>query len=319
MTVKNAFLFPGQGSQYVGMGKDFLQQVPGGRELFDVAEEVTGVPVASLCLEGPMSELTKTRNLQPCLTAVDILCCQAAGDAGIEAHAVAGHSLGEYPALWAAGMLDTRAVFQLVKSRGEFMDGAASLNPGAMAAVIGLERDALERLVDKVRAGHPGVLALANHNSREQIVVTGEKELVGKLCQAVKDAGKRAIPLKVSGAYHSPLMKPAADRFGQVLAGVSFRDGSIPLYSNVTAEPENSGAVMRRLMAEQICSPVRWFEIINNMYRDGVRNFIELGPKKVLTNLAGKCLGPEVKDARFFNVETPGDLDGLKAEMSRSL
>ncbi len=309
MTGKTAFLFPGQGSQYVGMGKDFLRELPEAGRLFETAEKISGVPVASLCLEGPISELTKTRNLQPCLTAVDLLICKAVREAGIEAHAAAGHSLGEYPALWACGILNTEDVFRLVRSRGEFMEEAADLNPGAMAAVIGLDRDGLQVLVDKVTADAQGVLALANHNSREQIVVTGEKELVSKLCRAVKDAGKRAVPLKVSGAYHSPLMRPAADRFKEVLAGISFEDGRIPVYSNVTAEPEASGTRMRELMAEQICSPVRWFDIINNMYRDGVRTFIELGPKKVLTNLARKCLDAE--DVDFFSVENPQDIANL--------
>ena len=309
MTAKTAFLFPGQGSQYIGMGKEFLEQVPGGRSLFEIAEKVTGVPAARLCLEGPLEELTKTRNLQPCLTAVDILCFMAVREQGLEAHAVAGHSLGEYPALSAAGVLSIETCFDLVKQRGRLMEDAAAANPGGMAAVIGLDREELEELVQNT-AARDSVLALANHNSRQQIVVTGHRDAVKELCRLVKEKGKRAIPLKVSGAYHSPLMATAAEAFARVLENAKFHRAAIPVYSNVTAEPETEPERFKRLMGQQIRSPVRWFEIINNMYRDGIKNFIELGPKKVLTNLCKNCL--DVGDARFFHVETPGDIQKLK-------
>lgn len=305
--MKRAFVFPGQGSQYVGMARDLLDACPQAEEIFETAREVTGVPVKELVLSGPMEELTRTVNLQPALTAVDMLCCAALREQGVDADAAAGHSLGEYPALWAAGFLEMPDVFRLVKARGELMEQAAAENPGAMAAVIGLERAELQELVDQVRSGsQKGVLALANHNSREQIVVTGTRELVAELCSAVKEMGKRAVPLKVSGAYHSPLMKGAADRFRQILEEVPFKDGRIPLYSNVTAAPETSGERMRKLMAEQICSPVRWFEIVNNMYDSGIRLFVELGPKKVLSGLIKKCL--DADDYRVVNVE---DSQGL--------
>ncbi len=308
MKGKMAFLFPGQGSQYIGMGKDFLDQLPDGRELYQVAEKVTGVPVTRLCLEGPMEELTKTSNLQPCLTAVDMLCCKAVLNHGIKPHAVAGHSLGEYPALAAASVLSSEECFRLIKERGRLMDEAAMANPGGMAAVIGMERSELEKLVD--RACGPGrVLAIANHNSRQQIVVTGHKPAVKELCKLVKETGKKAIPLKVSGAYHSPLMNDAAKAFADIVERTELHDASLPVYSNVTAEPETSASKIRQLMSQQICSPVRWYEIINNMYRDGIRIFIELGPKKVLTNLSKNCVNAD--DVEFFNVEKPDDLSGI--------
>jgi [acyl-carrier-protein] S-malonyltransferase len=306
--MKTAFVFPGQGSQYVGMGGEILELYPEGGAILDTAQEVTGIPVRDLMLSGPMEELTRTVNLQPVLTAVDMLCCAALRHKGVEAHAVAGHSLGEYPALWAAGFVSTADVFRLVKARGELMEQAAAANPGAMAAIIGLDRQALQDLVDRVRAeAGGGALSLANHNSREQIVVTGSKELVSELCRAVNEAGKRAVPLKVSGAYHSPLMKQAAEGFKKVLSDVEFSDGRIPLYSNVTAVPELSGERVRQLMSEQICSPVRWYEIVNNMYGDGFRLFVELGPKKVLSGLIKKCL--EADDYTIKNVEDGAGLE----------
>ncbi len=308
-TAQTAFLFPGQGSQYIGMGRQILEAYPEGESIFETAREVTGIPVRELVLSGPMDELTRTVNLQPALTAVDMLCCAAARARGCNARAAAGHSLGEYPALWAAGFLDARDVFRLVRARGELMESAAVQNPGAMAAIIGLDRKGLQKIVDGVRNAGDGVLALANHNSREQIVITGEKDLVKRCCMAVKEAGKRAIPLKVSGAYHSPLMKPAAEGFREMLAEVSFRDGNIPVYSNVTAEPETSGSRMRQLMEEQICSPVRWYDIVNNMYQDGVRRFVELGPKKVLSGLVRKCL--DADDYQVVSVEDAAGLDSL--------
>ncbi len=303
--MKTAFVFPGQGSQYVGMGKDILEVFPAAREIMNIALTVTGVNVEKLALEGPMSELTRTSNLQPVLTAVDMICCAALRARGVGADAVAGHSLGEYAALWAAGVLNPTDTFILVRDRGRLMDQAASANPGGMAAIIGLHRDELQEMVDEI-AGR-GVLTLANHNSMQQIVVTGEKDLVSALCKAVKASGKRAIPLKVSGAYHSPLMQEAAEEFRKVVQDLVFSDARIPFYSNVTAEPETDGDRIRELMVKQIISPVRWFDIVNRMYQDGVRLFIELGPKNVLSGLIRKSL--EADDYQVINVEDAAGLE----------
>lgn len=310
-----AFLFPGQGSQYVGMGKEFLHTVTGAYELFEIAENVTGLSVKKLCLEGPLEQLTKTANLQPCLSTIDILYCMALKDRGINAQAVAGHSLGEYPALWAANVLDVKNCLSLVKERGRLMDKAAKKNPGAMAAIIGLKRDELQDLVEKVLLSSSGILTLANHNSREQIVVTGEKHLVQELCGLVKEKGKRAVVLKVSGGYHSPLMEPAASAFSDFLESCPFLRGQIPVYSNVTAEPELDPKQLKRLMAQQICSPVRWFDIVNHMYRDGVRTFIELGPKKVLSNLVKKSV--DADDIKVLNIESPDDVERVEQKVRK--
>ena len=306
MEMNLAFVFPGQGSQYVGMGKTFLETVSDAAHVLSVAEEMTGLPLKKLCAEGPLEELTRVENLQPCLTAVEIICCMAAGDAGLKATAVAGHSLGEYPALWAAGVISLEDTFRLVHARGRLMKEAGDKNPGSMAAVVGLGRKELEELI--VPLTKKGVLVLANHNSPDQIVVTGETDLVGDLCKKAKAEGARAIPLKVSGAYHSPLMAEASGRFSEILDKISFFRPEIPIYSNVTARPESDPEKIKDLMKKQICSPVRWYEIVINMDRDGISNFIELGPKKVLGNLIRKCL-----PGRSVSVFQGEDTENLEA------
>jgi [acyl-carrier-protein] S-malonyltransferase len=311
MKSKLAFVFPGQGSQYAGMGKTLLEKVSDAARVFSAAEDLTGLPVKKLCIEGTMEELTRVENLQPCLTAVEIICCITARNKGLEAAAVAGHSLGEYPALWAAGVISLEDTFKLVHARGRLMMNAGNKNPGAMAAVIGLSRKGLEELIAPL--AKKGVLSLANHNSPEQIVVTGETGLVDDLCEAAKAAGARAILLKVSGAYHSPLMDKASRRFSEVLDKVSFSRPKVPIYSNVTAKPETDPKRIKDLMKKQICSPVRWYEVAINMHRDGISNFIELGPKKVLGNLIRKSL-PE-RSVSVFQGENPENLEAAIREI----
>ena len=307
-----AFVFPGQGSQYVGMGKALLETVSDAAHVFSVAEELTGLPLKKLCIEGPMEKLTQVENLQPCLTAVEIICCMAARNMGLKSAATAGHSLGEYPALWAAGVISLEDTFKLVQARGRLMKEIGDKNPGAMAAVIGLTRKELEELIAPL--AKKGILVLANHNSSEQIVVTGETDLVGDLSKEAKAKRARAIPLKVSGAYHSPLMEEASRRFSEILGKVSFCEPEIPIYSNVTAKPESDPEEIKDLLKKQICSPVRWYEIVINMDRDGISNFIELGPKKVLGNLIRKCLPEE--SASVFQGENPENLKACLREIT---
>ncbi len=311
--MKTAFVFPGQGSQYVGMGKAFLESVPGTREILGTGEEITGVPLEDLILNGPMQELTRTANLQPCLTAVDIICCMAARAKGLNPDAVAGHSLGEYPALWACGVLSLEDVFRLVLLRGQLMERAGETSPGAMAAIIGLERSRLEELISPLIS--KGVITLANHNSPEQIVITGEKILVDEACRLAKDQGVRAIPLKVSGAYHSPLMKGPSEEFSRALDDVEFKTPMVPLFSNVSAQAETDPERIRTLMKEQMCSPVRWYEIVINMSEAGVENFVELGPKKVLSNLIRKSVSD--RPVKIFQVEDPEGLETCIKELNQ--
>ncbi len=303
---KIAFLFPGQGSQYVGMCKDILEAVNSAKEIFQIAEDVTQIPVTKLALEGPLEELTSTRNLQPVLCAADMAICSALRERGIEPDAVAGHSLGEFPALWAAGVLSTKDTFKLVKKRGILMDAAGERVSGSMAAVIGLSKEELSKIIDELRGR--GEISLANHNSPEQIVITGERELIRAACKKVKEKGARAIPLKVSGPFHSPLMKDAAKEFSSFIDEIEFLAPKVPIYSNVSAKAETDPIKIKGLLSKQMVSPVRWYDTVINMKNDGIDIFIESGPKKVLSNLIKKCL-PEDKSIKIFQVENMDDID----------
>lgn len=284
------FVFPGQGSQYVGMGKDFYETMPEAKEIFELASEITGIDIKKLCLEGPMEDLTKTSNLQPCLTAIEMICAIAMMEHGVAPVAVAGHSLGEYAALWVAGVLDIADTLRLVHLRGRLMEEAGQQGQGAMAAIIGLDKTSLETMISPLQKD--GVISLANHNSPEQIVVTGEAKLIERLIQQVKAETKaKAIPLKVSGAFHSPLMKGPSAALAEALKDVRFNAPRIPVYCNVTARPETDPIRIQNLLVEQIYSPVRWYETVVNMSADYKPScFIELGPKNVLTNLIKKSL-----------------------------
>ncbi len=306
MPVKIAFLFPGQGSQYVGMGRELADRFPEAGEIFKQVDDICGRPISRLCYEGPMEELTLTVNLQPAVSAVNLACLAVLNKAGVSASVSAGHSLGEYAALTSAGVITSYNALRLVKKRGELMHREAVTNPGVMAAVVGME---IEKVTDIVaRSADKGVIAIANHNSAQQIVISGEKEALAYAVDLVKREGGKAIPLQVSGAWHCSLMKNAVGDFRQFMQEISFTRPKTTILFNATAGIEDDPERMKDIMAQQLMSPVKWYDIILKMLEDGVDIFVEVGPKKVLTGLLNKII-PKEDNSKVYNVEDLKSLD----------
>jgi [acyl-carrier-protein] S-malonyltransferase len=313
MSKKIAMLFPGQGSQYVGMGKSLCDSDPQARELFDQAEEVTGLPLKRLCFEGPMEELTQTVNLQPAVTMLNMALYNALVRAGVQPAYVAGHSLGEYSALYAAGVLSEADILKAVKMRGQLMHREAEKHPGAMAAVVGLPIARVVELLSPVVSR--GFFALANYNTPEQLVVSGAKQEVEDAMAVVKEAGARAVPLAVSGAWHSPLMNGATADFTALLATLTFQKPKTTLLLNVSGLPETDPALIRDYMGRQLTSSVQWTQIIAHIRSAGADAFVEVGPKNVLKGLVRKII-PKDQPFNFYNVEDPAGIAKFLAEVN---
>lgn len=294
-----ALLFPGQGSQFVGMGSDLVDAFPAARATFEEADDALGTDLSRIMREGPEDALTATLNAQPAILVHSIAAYRILEGALGEVRFAAGHSLGEFSAYVAAGTLAFADAVRLVRRRGEAMHAAGQERDGTMAAVIGMEDADVARVCAEVGATH-GVVVAANYNAPGQVVISGEVAAVEKAREALLGAGaKRALPLNVSGAFHSPLMAPAAALLEAALKEVAFAAPAFPVISNVTAEPVADGATARRLLVEQLTSPVRWVDGIRALRAEGVDRFVEIGPGNVLTGLLrridrdaeGKALG----------------------------
>lgn len=285
---RTVYIFPGQGSQSVGMGRALYEASSEARSVFDEADAALGEPISKLCFEGPEDHLRLTANTQPAILTVSVAAYRAFRAAGAPApDYVAGHSLGEYSALVAAGVLDLAVAVRLVRERGRFMQEAVPPGEGAMAAVLGAERDAVERACEEAALGE--ICQAANFNGPGQIVIAGSKAAVDRAAEIVKSHGaKRVVPLEVSAPFHSALMRPAAERLRPLLDAAEFRDPEFPIITNVSAAPVHTGADAREALAAQVASPVLWEQSVRTLLVLGARRFVELGPGKVLVGLVKK-------------------------------
>ena len=290
---KTAWVFPGQGSQYVGMGLDSFQANDAAQATFSSADAVLGFSLSAICFNGPELELRQTKNTQPAIFLHSMVLVRLMG--GALPTMVAGHSLGEYSALVVAGALTFEDGLRLVRLRGELMQRAGELERGTMAAIIGMSPEATTEMCREASAA--GVVQPANFNSPGQIVISGSVDGVHKAMELAKQRGAKMVKeLVVSGAFHSPLMGSAKEGLRAALEKTAIQDARIPVYTNVTAEPVTRASEVRALLYQQLSSPVRWEESVKNMVRDGASRFVEIGPGKVLQGLV-KRIDPGVETA----------------------
>ncbi len=292
--MKKAFVFPGQGSQYPGMARDIYENCSHARELMDRANEILGFDITDIMFNGTAEDLKQTKVTQPAIFIHSVLLAKSIE--GFNPDMVAGHSLGEFSALTAAGALDFEEGLRLVSIRAHAMQDACDLTPGSMAAVIAMP----DETVEEICSSCSGIVVAANYNCNGQVVISGEKTAVEEACEKLKAAGaRRALPLPVGGAFHSPLMEPARARLAEGIEKAAFSRPVCPVYQNVTALPSTDPDEIKKNLLAQLTSPVRWTQSVRNMIADGAGHFIELGPGKVLQGLIAKTAGEAVLTEGF--------------------
>lgn len=283
--MKNAYVFPGQGSQFVGMGKDLYEQNALAKELFEKANDILGYRITDIMFEGADEDLKQTRVTQPAVFLHSVISALCLDD--FKPDMVAGHSLGEFSALVAAGALSFEDGLRLVYARAMAMQACCEKVPGAMAAIINLPDETIEQVCSEIE----GVVVPVNYNSPGQVVISGEESAVKEACKRLKEAGaKRALQLPVGGAYHSPLMEPARVELAAAIEKAEFKTPRCPIYQNVDAKPYTSPEQIKANLLEQLTSAVRWTQTVLNMKADGMEEFVECGPGQVLTGLIGRIL-----------------------------
>jgi len=308
---KYAFVFPGQGAQVVGMGKAMAEAYPEAAEIFRQADEALGFSLSEIIWEGPEDKLRLTYYTQPAILTASIALYEVFKKEGIVPVCTAGHSLGEYSALVAAGALTFQDAVRLVHMRGTFMDEAVPAGQGAMSAVMGMDRDELAAICAEVSKDH-GPVELANVNCPGQIVISGQAEAVAKAGETIKEldrAGVRVISLVVSGPFHSSLMAPAADKLAEQLAATEIRDAQVPVIANYTASSVRTAEEIRTALKEQVASAVLWEDSVRTMLELGVDTFVEIGPGKVLSGLIKKV----DRKLKTFQIQTPETLEATLA------
>lgn len=301
---KAAYIFPGQGSQAVGMGKDLFDNFTAAREVFEAADDALGFSLSEMCFVGDEADLQLTANTQPAILTVSVAAFHAAMAEGLPApDVVAGHSLGEYSALVAAGVLDFAEAVQTVRKRGTYMQEAVPVGVGAMAAILGLDVATIEAGCAEAAQGQ--ICSPANINSPSQVVIAGSTDAVDRACEILKEKGaKRAIKLNVSAPFHCGLMMPAQERLAADLAKLEYGAFEFPIFHNVDADVNSDATLVAAKLTQQVSSPVRWLQTIENMRSNGVEKFIEIGPGKVLTGLVRQI----DKEAVYANIENTDSL-----------
>ena len=297
-----AFIFPGQGSQYVGMGRELFENFSVAKKIFEEADDTLHVSISTLCFKGPEEALKLTENTQPAVLTTSVAALKVLqAEKGMVPQFTAGHSLGEYSALVASEALTFSQAVKVVRLRGKFMQEAVPVGEGAMAAVLGMEREQVEKLCEEISSGD--VLAPANFNSPGQIVIAGHSKAVQRAIERVKQEGKKAVLLPVSAPFHSSLMKPAGERLEKALEEISVGDLKIPVVTNVEAEANTSKARVKELLVAQVSSPVRWEESMRKMIEKGIEQVLEIGPGKVLSGLM-KRIDSRVETKNLEDLQT---------------